>query len=77
MTPLIFAITHSAVAAGSRRQRAGAACALDQSCAAPSGDAPPDLSSHRLFDNHSAAEMRNTPEEVNEKRTSSLEPDSS
>lgn len=67
MTFHVFPITHSTVAAGSRQQRAGGACALDQSRSAPSGDAPSDLPSHRLSDNHSAAEMRNTPDVVNEK----------
>lgn len=63
----VLPITHSAVAAGSRQQRVDDACALDQSHSAPSGDAPLDLSSHLLFDNHSAAEMRNTPDKVNGK----------
>ena len=60
----VFLITHSAVAAGSRQQRADDACALDQSHSAPSGDAPSASSSHLLFGNHSAAETRNTPDKA-------------
>ena len=60
----MFVITHSVVAAGSRQRRADNACALDQSHSAASGDALSASSSHPLFDNRSAAEMRNTPREA-------------
>lgn len=69
MTFSVLPITHSAVAAGSRQQRAGDACVLDQSHSASSGDALSVYSSHPLFGNRSAAETRNTPGEASEEQS--------
>lgn len=66
----MFPLTHSAVAAGSKQQRGGDACALDRSHSALSGDAPSASSSHPLFGTRTAAETRSTPSEARERTES-------